>query len=456
MPNPQYFLQVYGCQMNLSDGERIASLLEELNFWRTEKEAEADLIVVVSCSIRQKAVDRIHGKAKTWKGMKKDRRLITALSGCVVKDDQTKLASVFDIFFDMKDLNSLPARLGPFFNSLPETHHEGEYFRIQPKYSSDFQAYVPIMTGCNNFCTFCVVPYTRGREQSRPADRILAEVRHLLERGYKEIVLIGQNVNSYGLDTLPPRLVTPDGQLRFKDKTPDIDFPKLLRQIAQLPYEFWLRFITSNPQDMSDELIEVVANEPNCVPYIHLPIQAGDDEMLRRMNRRHTIAHYYTLVDKIRERIPGVALTTDVIVGFCGETDAQFRNTLELFKTIQYDMGYTAQYSHRAGTAAHRAMVDDVPPEIKEAREIELTDVLRAGALERNQAVIGTKQVVLIDEFRSGANFGKTASQKSIKIPVDRDLRGRFVLAEVVGAQAWGLAGKLLNDNVTARGVPLS
>jgi tRNA-2-methylthio-N6-dimethylallyladenosine synthase len=173
------------------------------------------------------------------------------------------------------------------------------------------------------------------------------------------------------------------------------------------------------------------------------------------MNRRHSVAHYYTLVDKIRQRIPGVSLTTDVIVGFCGETDAQFRNTLKLFETVKYDMGYTAQYSHRAGTGAHRAMVDDVPMEVKEAREVELTDVLRAGALERNQAVIGTKQIVLVDTFRSGANFGKTASQKSIKIPVERDLRGRFVLAEVVDAQAWGLAGKLLHDNVTARGEPI-
>lgn len=452
----KYFLQIYGCQMNESDAERISALLEQLNFWRVDREAEADLIVVVACSIRQKAVDRIYGKAKTWNGLKRTRRLVTALSGCVLKSDQAKLAPVFDIFFDVKDANSLPSQLGRFFGSSTAHSPVDDFFRIQPKYSSTYQAFVPIMTGCNNFCTFCVVPYTRGRERSRPADRILAEVRALLEQGHKEIMLLGQNVNSYGLDTLPPRLVTPDGQLRFKDKTPEIDFPKLLRSIARLPYEFWLKFLTSNPQDMSDALLDVVATEPNCAPYIHLPIQAGDDAVLRRMNRRHSVAHYRALADRIRERMPGVAITTDVIVGFCGETNRQFENTLALFRDLKYDMAYTAQYSHRPGTGAYRALRDDVPAPAKEERERRLTDVLRQGAFERNQALVGSKQVVLVNAFKRGANFGKTNTEKTVKIPADQDWRGRFVLAEITQAQPWGLTGELIHDNVTARGVPLT
>jgi tRNA-2-methylthio-N6-dimethylallyladenosine synthase len=452
MPNPRYFLQIYGCQMNYSDAERISSLLEELNFWRTEKEAEADLIVVVACSIRQKAVDRIHGKAVTWKKIRSGRRFVTALSGCVLPTDRTTLESVFDIFFDMKDLNSLPEKLSRYFEDLKDPAVSEDHYRIQPKYSSSFQAYVPIATGCNNFCTFCVVPYTRGREKSRPAEQIINEVESLLDRGYKEIVLVGQNVNSYGLDMLPPRLVTSEGSLRFNDRKPEVSFPDLLRRIAQLPGRFWIRFLTSNPQDMSDELLDVVAEEPNCTPYIHLPIQAGDDEMLKRMNRRHTVAHYRELVDKIRARIPGVAITTDVIVGFCGETEAQFHNTLQLFSDVKYDMAYTAQYSHRSGTAAFKAMVDDVPASVKIDREIRLTDVLRQGALERNSVYVGTTQTVLIDKFRNGFNLGKTDTFKTVKIPHDQDLRGRFVSAEITKAEPWGLAGKLINDNVTARG----
>lgn len=441
--------------MNESDGERIASLLDELNYHRVYKEAEADLVVVVACSVRQAAVDRIYGRAKQWKAMKKKKKLITALSGCVVKEDQDKLKSVFDIFFEIKDLNSLPARLGEYFHdtkSLEQT--DDSYFKIQPKYSSSFQAYVPISTGCNNFCTFCVVPYTRGREKSRPASDIIKEVRHLLEYGYKEIVLLGQNVNSYGLDTLPPRMVTPEGQLRFKDVKPDIDFPKLLKQVARLPFEFWIRFITSNPQDMSDELIKVVAEEPNCLNYIHLPIQAGDDQVLKRMNRRHTIDHYKKLVDKIKSQIPDVALTTDVIVGFCGETDQQFQNTLELFKDIKYDMAYTAQYSHRPGTGAYKALKDDVPEEVKEQREIQLTNVLRDGALEQNQKLVNKELIVLVDTFRKGNNLGKTEGNKTVKFQYGQDLRGQFVRAKITSARPWGLAGELLATNLTARGNP--
>ncbi len=439
--------------MNVSDSERIAALLEQLNYERVSEEQAADLVVVVACSIRQSAVDRVYGRAQKWRSMKKQRPLVTALSGCVLKSDQAKLTSIFDLFFDAHELNSLPSQLGSHFRSLGvDNVIEPNWSKIQPLYSSDFQAYVTISTGCNNFCTFCVVPYTRGRERSRPAGDIQNEVDGLLQRGYKEITLLGQNVNSYGLDGRPPRRVAPDSRLADNQNEPHLGFPGLLCQIAQRPHEFWLRFLSPNPQDFSDELIEVIAAEPNCVKQVHLPIQSGDDKVLQRMNRRYTVEHYLGLVEKTRQRIPGVAITTDVIVGFCGETETQFQNTLEAFKAVKFDMAYTAQYSHRTGTGAYRAFKDDVPDEVKEERERRLTDVLKAGALARNQALVGQTMTVLVDTNKKGYGFGKNEGNKTIRFDSNDNLIGQFVNIKITHAQAWGLNGELDKTNVSARG----
>lgn len=451
----KYYLEVFGCQMNLSDSERIAALLEKLNYERVAEEQSADLIVVVACSIRQSAVDRVYGRAQRWRAMKKKRPLVTALSGCVLKSDQAKLTSVFDLFFDAHDLNSLPSQLGNRFRSQGgDTALESDWSKIKPLYRSDFQAYVAISTGCNNFCTYCVVPYTRGRERSRPAEDIKTEVEELLKRGYKEITLLGQNVNSYGLDGRPPRHLDlargGDGRLAKNEVV--FGFPNLLRQVARLPYAYWLRFLSPNPQDFSDELIEVVAAEPNCTKWVHLPIQSGDNEVLKRMNRRYTVEHFLNLVDRIRERIPGVSITTDVIVGFCGETEAQFENTLKVFEAVKFDMAYTAQYSHRTGTGAYRAFNDDVPDDVKEDRERRLTEVLKAGALARNQALVGQTVTVLVDTHKKGFGFGKNEGNKTIRFASDKNLVSQFVNIKITHAQAWGLNGELVDANVTARG----
>jgi len=439
----KYHLIVFGCQMNHSDGERFKSMLEELNYQETTNEAEADIIAVVACAIRQKAVDRIHGKARAWVDMKAKRPLITALSGCVVKEDRTKLKDVFDIFFEIKDLPKFPQLLAQHVEGLPEITAPENFFKIKPKYSSPFQAFVPIATGCNNYCTFCVVPYTRGKEVSRPFEEILDECRKLTESGVKEITLLGQNVNSYGLDDLPPRMITPEGRVRFRNELAGRKtFPDLLQAVADLPGDFWVRFITSNPQDFDYRLIDVVADHPKIPTYIHLPIQAGNDEVLRRMNRRYTRGLYSRIVQRIRRRIPDVTLTTDIIVGFCGENDMQFRDTMEAVEEYAYDMAFTAQYSHRPGTGAFRAFVDDISREEKAERERRLTNVLRQTAHTSNQRLLGTTQRVLVERYKNGRNLARTGGMKPVNF-AGPSLVGQFADVTITVATPWHLEAEL-------------
>ncbi|MCX6741111.1 MAG: tRNA (N6-isopentenyl adenosine(37)-C2)-methylthiotransferase MiaB, partial [Candidatus Parcubacteria bacterium] len=344
----KYHIITYGCQMNKSDSERLATVLENLGYEPTNSEQSAGLVAVVACSVRQSAVDRIYGKVKIWNKIRKTRRLIAVLTGCVLNSDQNKLKRAFDFILDIKDLNKLPTLL------KREAAVSGEYLSVAPKYESSFQAYVPISTGCNNYCSYCVVPYARGSEKHRPAEEIITEVKCLIRNCYKEIILLGQNVNSYCSPT------------NYESKRiTNIDFPGLLKKINDLPGNFWLRFVTSHPKDLSDELINIMAHGEKICEYLHLPVQAGDDHILQAMNRHYTVAHYKDLIKKIRRAIPGIAISTDIIVGFPGETEEQFNHTAELMKEIDFDMAYLAEYSSRPGTAAEK-LKDDIP--LKEKR----------------------------------------------------------------------------------------
>lgn len=336
--------------MNKSDAERVASILEQNGYQPTELKNLADLIVVIACSVRQSAMDRIYGTIKKWRDYPA-RRILT---GCVLPIDKKKLANEFDLIVPID-------KFAGYFNSFCK-----DYFNIQPHYQSAKEAYVPIMTGCNNFCSYCVVPYVRGPERSRSVEDILNEVKNLVEKGYKEIVLLGQNVNSY------------KQKLKVKSyKLQAVNFPILLKIINDIPGNFQVKFITSHPKDMSDELIDAVAKLDKVVKYIHLPAQAGDNQVLKRMNRGYTIGHYKKLIKKIRNKIPGVVITTDIIVGFPGETKKQFEKSVKLFKEINFDMAYIAQYSPRAGTAAAK-MKDDVPRAEKKRRWEVLNNILMA------------------------------------------------------------------------------
>lgn len=393
--------------MNISDSERIASILEGNKYKPTNLES-ADLIVVNMCSVRQSAVDRVMGLEKKFKGLKAK----TLLTGCVTGKDRKKMSEIFDYIVD---INKLPA----FFKKK-----QTDYLKIEPKYSNKFSAIVPIMTGCNNFCAYCVVPHTRGKEISRKAREIVCEVKSLINRGFKEIWLMGQNVNSY--------------------KDGSIDFPKLLKMVNNITGNFWIRFTSSHPKDFSLALIDVMASCKKVTPYLNLPVQAGDDRVLNKMNRPYTIKQYEAIVKKVKDKIPNITLSTDIIVGFPGETKKQFSNSKKLFKKIKYDMAYIAQYSIRPGTAAAKTK-DSVPRLEKVKRKIELNDILRKTSLEKNENYLNKAVEVLINERgKDNCWIGKTKEYKTIQINSDKNLLGKFVKAKVIQSLPWGLKGKLI------------
>jgi len=420
----KYYLWIIGCQMNYADAEKIATVLNKLNYQQTNNEKVADLIITVACSVRQTAIERIYGKAADWQKIKEKKPLITILTGCVLKSDRLKMSKFFDFIFDIRNLHDLSRFLvrDRFSRSLPKF----DYFNIHPSYQNNFQAYVPISTGCNNFCSYCVVPYVRGREISRKTLDIINECKNLIKKGYKEITLLGQNVNSYGSD--------------LKNK---VKFPALLKTIADLPGDFWLRFVTSHPKDLNNELIEVMAKNKKICRYLHLPIQSGDNAILKKMNRKYTREHYLNLIKKVREKIPGIAITTDVIIGFPGETKKQFDNTIKLFREAKFDMAYIAKYSPRPGTTAFK-LKGNINQKEKEKRYNQLNKILNQTALEKNKKLIGKILKVLVEYKRKNFNYGKTEAFKTVKFITTKDCTGQFVDVKIIKAQAFGLEAILV------------
>lgn len=446
----KYFLHVYGCQMNVSDAERIASLLERLGFARSESERDADLVGVVACSVRQAPIDRIFGQANKWGAMKKERGTVTLLSGCVLDHDKPNMAKIFDVMFPIKDLGTMPSLLAEHFGtSIADAATAlDEYFDVVPSYESEFRAFVPISSGCNKFCTYCAVPYTRGGELSRAPDKILAEIRHLVAHGYKEITLLGQNVNSYGLDfegvslSLPERKVLKYRQniigeleVHKRDVPHPMGFAELLREVDAIPGDFWVRFVSSHPYDMSDELIDTVAAHEKLTHYIHLPVQSGSNATLKRMNRLYSIEHYCNRLAAVRSTIPDAYVTTDIIVGFPGETAEDFAATKTLMEEMEYDMAYIAQYSPRQGTVSAR-MKDDVPSDEKERRDKELNRILATTARKHNDALLGTNDRMLVEEYRKGKNIGHLKSGRKAHFR-GGDRVGSFVDIRITDATPW-------------------
>jgi tRNA dimethylallyltransferase len=356
----KYIIFTYGCQMNKSDSERIAAILEKKGYQATRKKNEADLIVINMCSIRQSAVDRVQGQIRNLiKLKKKNSKLKIVLTGCILKKDREKFKQAFDEIWDKKN-----------------------YFDILPKRQDASTAYIPISNGCDNFCTYCAVPLTRGGLVCRGHQEILKETKEAVKNGFKEIWLLGQNVNDYNSPS---------------DET--IDFPKLLKLIVGIPGNFKIKFISPNPKNFSDELIEIMAGSEKIAPYLNLPVQSGDNKILKRMRRFYTAGQYKKLVGKIRKKIPNIFLSTDVIVGFPGETRKQFENTLKLFKEIDFDMAYIAKFSSRPGTAASK-MTDSVSPAEKRKRWKILNDLILKKLKEKQK-----KKIIVI--------VGPTATGKS-------------------------------------------
>lgn len=430
-----YHIITIGCQMNKADSERIAAFLEGRGYLPLFSWLGVDLVILTTCGVRQSAEDRVYGLVNRIR--QGNPKAAVVITGCLARREDVKrrLRGKVDLFMPINELPNI-------FALLKNSHKElslstdavrqlsGEkYLTIIPKYQNNFTAYLPIGNGCNNFCSYCVVPYARGREVYRPATDIIKEAKALLKRGYKEIILIAQNVNSY--------------------QSGRTNFPQLLSKLAALPGDFWLRFSSSHPKDLSPELIKVLASSDKICHHLHVAVQSGDDDILKAMNRQYTAAHFSSLIKKIRKAKPGIAITTDVIVGFPGETKKQFQNSVKLFKDLQFDMAYTAQYSPRPGTASWR-MEDNVSREEKRRREQILTEILRKSGRKANKAYLRQDVRVLAEgKNRRGHYYGKTSSFKTVSFvaPAEikaEDILGNFVQVKIKKIQDFGLEGVLV------------
>lgn len=367
MDKRTYNIITIGCQMNKSDSERLASVLEKQGYKWTDNKYQADLVAVNTCGVRQSAEDRLYGLIPEIKRENKKAKIM--VTGCLVyrKDVRRRLEKYVDEWMMIGQMTNVKF---PMTNQcqMPNDKCQSDYLKIIPKYNSKFSAYVPIGNGCNNFCSYCVVPYARGREVWRPAEEILAEVRELAKRGYKEIILIAQNVNSY--KSVTPRTPLLKGGLR------GLDFADLLKMVDNISGDFIIKFITSHPKDMSDKLIKTMADFKKVSREIHLPAQSGDNEVLKKMNRKYTASHYKKIIKTIRRLMPEALISTDIIVGFPGETKKQFNNTVRLFKEIKFNKAYVARYSPRPGTAAFK-LTDDVLPAEKKRRWLLLNSLIK-------------------------------------------------------------------------------
>lgn len=425
----KYYFWILGCAMNYSDAERISAVFDSMGFTKTDQEKDADIVCVIACSVRQHAIDRIFGKVKEWNETKQKRQLITILSGCVLEKDQQKMKKVFDIMFEIKELGSLSLLLSDYFPSNQDNQKiPNQYLSVSPNYMSSFRAFVPISTGCDNYCSYCAVPYTRGREISRPFEEIIEEIEKLIKKGYKEVTLVGQNVNSYGNDL----------------NNSKNNFINLIKRIDTIPGRFRVYFYSNHPKDISNELIDILPSLTHFPSYLHLPLQSGNNEILKAMNRHYTKSQYLTLVKKIRAKAPTILLTTDIIVGFPGETRNQFLDTLDVVKKARIEMAFIAQYSPRPGTRSAK-LEDDVSKKEKKDRELLVNKILTMTVLEANQKLIGTTQETLIDEDKKDKFYGRTRSYKVVEIKKSPTIKiGDFVKVKIESASAWKLTGNII------------
>ncbi len=432
--------------MNKSDSERIAGVLEKSGFNHANKCDGVDLIVFNICSVRQSAIDRASARIKKirLKYENKNIKYKIILTGCILEKDKKELNKFCDEIFDINELPKLPEILKKLgFKIRSVEFKKKHYFELMPKYQSPVVAYIPIMTGCNNFCSYCVVPYVRGKEISRPAQDIICEIKKAVLSGAKEVWLLGQNVNSYNGKIQ-------NTNLKVK-KEKEINFPTLLKMINDIEGNFWIRFTSSHPKDLSDELIKTMAKCHKVTPYINLPIQSGDNEILKKMNRPYTVSQYKALIKKIRNNFKKyrcgiekeVAVSSDVIVGFPGETKKQFENTKNNFEKIGFAFGYIAAYSKRPQTAALH-LNDDVPNFKKKTREKELFKVLKKTILNFNKKFFKKTAEVLILTKKNDFYVGKTRHYQTIRLKSDKNILGNFVKAKIINIGPYGLRGKLM------------
>lgn len=452
-----YSITTFGCQMNESDSERVAAVCEAMGYKPVQEKQLADLYILNTCSIRQKAEDRVLGMGKKFFYFKKDRpETKVVLTGCMAKRDirqDQKKSKVYqekyegklqkqmpwlDFVLEISDIHHLPSLLGEKIEDVVD-----DYFAVGPKYNSKFQAFVPISTGCNKFCTFCIVPFTRGEEVYRPYEQIYKEVKCLVENGYKEITLLGQNVNSWK-SKIDENTKIPVPKFRKDDEKDYMDFADLMENLADIEGDFWLRFTSSHPYDINPRLVEVVANKPRIAKQFHFALQSGSDSVLKRMNRHYSVDEFRQKVSNIKNTIPDVAVTTDVIVGFCGETEEEFEETLKLCEELQFDQIFISEYSQREGTIAAKFYKDDISKEVKAQRKERLDKVLKKGVKENNQKLIGSSQKALVYKTKNRNKdgiFAKTTHGKDVLISSNtKNLNvGQFINVEIRDAAEFRL-----------------
>ncbi|NPV77860.1 MAG: tRNA (N6-isopentenyl adenosine(37)-C2)-methylthiotransferase MiaB [Anaerolineae bacterium] len=435
----KYHIWTEGCQMNVADSQRVASALERLGYENTSHADEADVIVLNTCVVRQSAEDKAYGRLSSLRPLKQARpEVVINLMGCLVgvKNNQAlrQRFPYVDVFSPPSDPGPLVSFLTQEETRAEETARTGERFALMdgdltlPAHERGklVTAFIPVVYGCSHACTFCIIPYRRGVEQSRPPAEILAEARSLASQGVKEITLLGQIVDRYGKD--------------------QPDFPTLaglLRQLSKIEGLERIRFLTSHPNWMTDELLDAVAELPKVMPHIEVPSQAGDNEVLANMRRGYTNEDYYRLVERIRSKIPGVSIATDIIVGFPGETEEQFMGTYRQLRDLRLDVAHLARYSPRQGTVSERRMVDDVP-ESEKWRRFRMLEELQEGiAAEISAGYLGKTVQVLFEDKRKHRWRGRTETNKLVFVESDQNLRGLVQPVKITWTGPWSMLGSI-------------
>ncbi len=429
--------------MNYSDSERITTVLEKMGYEKTNEYKNADLIILNTCSVKQKAEDKVYGLGEIFAPMKKaNPNLKIGITGCMIREESGirgnakheifRIMPTVDFIFRIKDLMYLPDILHKLYKTEGGNEFKDikDYLQIHPTITNLSQVFIPISSGCNNFCSYCIVPYSRGREKCRKISEIMDEVEKYAKRGTKEINLVGQNVSTY--------------------KPSDVDsnstespFAQLLRKIDAIKGIDRIRFYTVHPKDMTDDVINLYGELKSMVPHIHLPIQSGSEAVLKRMNRHYTTDRLRELTQKLRTRIPNISISTDIIVGFCGETEEEFMESCNLIEELKIDLIYISQYSERKGTLAQKQFEDDVPLEIKKDRFRRITELMKGISYKYNQQFKDKKVKILVERIRKGYASGKIPEFKMTRFQSnDTNLIGKYIDIKVDKCMEWCLEGK--------------
>ncbi len=446
--NLKYNILTMGCQLNENDSEKICGMLENMGYSKTENVKEADIALFNTCCVRENAEERLFGKVGELKKLKEEKGIIIAIGGCMMQEkhitDKIKQSYPYvDIIFGTHTLYKFPEDL---YKALEEKRKiedvidvDGEIYEGLPiKRDSKIKASVTIMNGCNNFCSFCIVPYVRGRERSRSPRDIINEIRELAKEGYKEITLLGQNVNSY-------LRVEREKSIPFEEYDGVHSFATLLEAINKIDGIERIRFVSPHPKDFTDDVIEAIAKCDKVCKLIHLPLQSGSTRVLKAMNRKYTKEQFLELVDKMKAKIPNLTLSTDIIVGFPGETEEEFEDTLDVVRKVNFEQVYMFIYSRRVGTPGDR-MENQIPEEIKHERFNRLKDLVEGGIEENNKKYIGTYQKVLVEgESKNNKDMltGRTDSNKVVVFEGSKDLINKIVDLKILSEHMWYLKGKI-------------